>query len=171
MKKKFLLISLAFLAGCNNDKQTQGEKQKKDTTGIIRVQPTDSLDNMSKLNFVDKKLQQDLEKAIMEGDTLAYQRSYKQYAINGYSKEFLYYAVIMAEKNNFKGAYDDISRILSFELDDPIYNVHQFSSKFGRYSKLKAYELGDSGAKVDVDYLYVKKGEPIPSSESLYCGK
>ena len=97
---------------------------------------------------------------------MAYKRCYKEYVINGFDKEFLYYAVIMAEKNNFKGAYDDISRILSIQIDN---SKHDFSSKFGNYSLLKAYEMGDKSALEGILNIYVKKNKSVPLSKSIYC--
>ncbi|MFP3577782.1 hypothetical protein, partial [Brevibacillus sp. SIMBA_040] len=88
-------------------------------------------------------------------DTLAYIRSYKAYTTNGKSKEFLYYAIIMAEKNNYGRAYYDISRILALRTDDPLVTKYNYSSKFGNYSFLKSYELGDDFAKDDVKDFYI----------------
>ena len=123
----------------------------------------------SGFDFNDKTLKENLNKAIYKGDTIAYNTACKQYAIDGRYKEFLYYAILMAEKNNYRDAYWDISNILSFEDDHPLFD--KFQSKYGTYSILKAYELGQRGARSSMKYVYTDKGNPIPSSSSVYCSE
>lgn len=113
----------------------------------------------------DKKLCENLKKAIYEGDTLAYKSASKQYIINGRYKEFLYYAILMAEKNKYKEAYWDISSILASEQHE------LFSSQYGTYSLLKSYEMGDKGAKQSVKNIYIEKSKKVPKSNSIYCYK
>lgn len=47
----------------------------------------------------------------------------------------------------------------------------KYKSKYGNYSILKAYELGQRGAKSSMNYVYTEKGKPIPSSSSVYCSE
>ncbi|WP_449397451.1 hypothetical protein [Chryseobacterium wanjuense] len=112
MKKIFSLLILSLFYNCNKDINHEEKRIVKDTI---------SQTNSSTFNFNDQELQGNLNKAILEGDTIAYRKCYKKYVINGRDKEFLYYAIIMAEKNNYKGAYYDISRILAIPVEDPLY--------------------------------------------------
>lgn len=122
-----------------------------------------------KFDLDNPAIKQDLDNAILKGDTIAYVKSYKAYTINGKSKEFLYYAILMAEKNNYKRAYYDISRILALRTDDPLYKKYKFSSSFGTYSFFKSYEMGDDFAKEDVKDFYLDKNKKVPKSSSIYC--
>ncbi|WP_370899697.1 hypothetical protein [Chryseobacterium gossypii] len=160
MKKIKLFLALLLLFNC-------AKKEKQ----INKIVNNDSINRFEipKFDFHDKELQTNLNKAILNGDTLGYIRSYKTYTINGRDKEFLYYAIIMAEKHNYRRAYYDISRILSLRPTDSIYKKNNYSSKFGDYSLLKSYELGDDFAKDDVKDFYINEHKPIPKSSSIYC--
>ncbi|MGK6344436.1 hypothetical protein ACMGDK_19675 [Chryseobacterium sp. DT-3] len=175
MKKLLISMLLIFLSNCNKEnKQKNNESKKEDIklesvseNQLIRDEYSANKDN--KFNFNDKKLQNNLRKAIYEGDIQAYKSASKQYIINGHYKEFLYYAIVMAEKNNSKEAYWDISAILDFETQDPLVKQFHFTSQYGSYSLLKSYEMGDIGAKQSVNYIYTDKGKKIPKSSSVYC--
>ena len=162
----FLSILLLFLS-CNKNTSKENIQLKN----VLNEKQTDEyvpyVDN--DFDFNDKTLKENLNKAIYKGDTLAYSRACKQYVINGRYKEFLYYAILMAEKNNYRDAYWDISNILSFEDSHPLFN--KFESEYGTYSSLKAYELGQIGAKSSMNHVYIEKGKPVPSSSSVYCPK
>ncbi|KPH13824.1 hypothetical protein [Chryseobacterium sp. ERMR1:04] len=162
MKKVALFLIIFSLFNCNKvDKQIK----------IIIDKDSITTGNIKKIDFPDKKLHEDLDKAILEGDTLLYQKCYKKYVTNGHDKEFLYYAILMAEKNNYKKAYFDISRILALRTDNPLSVKYKYSSTLGTYSFLKAYEMGDEGAKEGVKYMYIEENKPIPKSSSIYCNK
>lgn len=160
MKKIILFSLILFLFNC-----TKNDKQVNKTINKDTIKKSE----IPKFDFHDKELQENLDKAILKGDTLAYIRSYKAYTTNGKSKEFLYYAIIMAEKNNYKRAYYDISRLLALRTDDPLVTKYKYSSSFGFYSFLKSYELGDDFAKDDVKDFYVNENKSIPKSSSVYC--
>ena len=160
MKKLASLLILFLTLSCaKNDKKVNKISREIKTLGT------------PKFDFQNKSLQTNLNKAILDGDTLAYIRSYKSYTTNGKSREFLYYALLMAEKNNYRRAYYDISRILALRTDDPLVTKYNYSSKFGNYSFLKSYELGDDFAKDDVKDFYINQNKPIPKSTSIYCSK
>lgn len=160
MKKISLLLFLTMLNCAKENKVSQSKEFKSDSIDSV----------IPDFNFNDKILQANLDKAILHGDTLAYIRSYKTYTINGRDKEFLYYAIVMAEKHNYKRAYYDVSRILSLKPTDSEYK-HNYSSTFGTYSFLKSYEMGDEFAKDDVKDFYIKTNKLIPKSSSVYCPK
>ncbi|MFP3594699.1 hypothetical protein [Chryseobacterium sp. SIMBA_038] len=161
MKKIILFLTIFLLFNC-----TKNNKRVNDSAKDIHEKSENP-----KFDFHDKELQTNLNKAILNGDTLAYIRSYKAYTTNGKSKEFLYYAIIMAEKNNYGRAYYDISRILALRTDDPLVTKYNYSSKFGNYSFLKSYELGDDFAKDDVKDFYINENKSIPTSSSIYCNE
>ncbi|MBT2620372.1 hypothetical protein [Chryseobacterium sp. ISL-6] len=160
MKKIVFLLLVLLLFNCT--KKTELKKKISDNDTINKTE-------FVKFDFNDKELQNNLSKAILDGDTIAYIRSYKKYTTNGRDKEFLYYAILMAEKNNYKRAYYDISRILALRTDDPLSKKYKFSSFFGTYSFLKSYEMGDDFAKEDIKDFYLEKKIPIPKSSSVYC--
>jgi len=105
--------------------------------------------------------------AISNNDTIGYLKCYKDFSINGYHKEFLYYATIMAEKNNYSQAYFDIATILEvYNFENP---NSEFLSNYQIYCVLKSYELGNNQAKQAVEKLFIKNGKPIPNSNSVLC--
>ena len=168
--KNLLLSSLFLLFACNEkNKEDIKLKNVLSDKNIITNENTTNTDY--KFDFNDKLLKSNLNKAILENDTIAYKSAYKKYVTNGRSKEFLYYALLMAEKNNYKKAYNDVSTILDFEINDPLVVKYKFTSKYGKYSLLKAYELGDLGAKQSANYVYSEKGKKMPKSNSVYCSE
>ncbi|WP_299176489.1 hypothetical protein [uncultured Chryseobacterium sp.] len=169
-----LLLLLSNSCSEHQNKKNNIEKEKIKLETISEDQPlTDeyTLYADNKFDFNNKKLKEDLDKAIFQGDTIAYNSASKHYAVNGRYKEFLYYAILMAEKNNYRQAYWDISNILSFEKGHPLITNYGFTSIYGKYSMLKAYEMGDNGAKASVDFVYKQYGKAIPASTSVYCSK
>jgi hypothetical protein len=162
MKKVILFLQILLLINCTKGDNKVVKTVKKDP--ILK-------NGFVKFDFHNKELQDNLNKAILDGDTLAYIRSYKTYSINGRDKEFLFYAVIMAEKHKYRRAYYDISRILLIRPTDSIYKKYDYSSRLGDYSFLKSYELGDEFAKEDIKDFYINKNKRIPKSSSIYCSE
>ncbi|WP_370899701.1 hypothetical protein [Chryseobacterium gossypii] len=177
MKKLVLFLAIFFLFTCNKITDQKKETKKEEKHELKNILEEENLKTQEyipykddKFDFNDKKLYENLKKAINEGDTLAYNIAAKQYIINGRQKEFLYYAILMAEKNNYIQAYSDISTILGiYNYENP--SDMEFVSKYKLYCLLKAYEMGDDGAKQSVNYIYTEKGKKIPKSSSIYCPK
>ncbi|MPT31209.1 MAG: hypothetical protein E2600_06000 [Chryseobacterium sp.] len=151
MRNSILILTLLCLLNCKKDNSVL---QKKELSGK-------NTGNSFNINQKSKQVEQ----SILNNDTISYNRAFKEYVTNGHHKEFLYYAILMAEKNNYKGAYQDISSILEFTVDDPL----NYQSKFSLFSLLKAYEMGNKVAAGSVKYIYTDKGKEIPKSSSIYC--
>ncbi|MDW9379165.1 hypothetical protein [Chryseobacterium sp. JV558] len=170
--KNIIFLSFFLFLACNKEadkKNDLKDKQKLKLENILEKEDTNTEEYTqykdNKFDFNDKQLYENLKKAIYEGDTLAYKSASKHYIINGRYKEFLYYAILMAEKNNYKEAYWDISSILASEQHE------LYASQYETYSLLKSYEMGDKGAKQSVKNIYTDKGKKIPKSSSIYCSK
>jgi|GEM_PF-3433006 len=148
--KKHVLILLSFFCLYNCKKQQQ-DSLRNQNDGYIKF----DINNRKK----------DLEEAIIKNDTTAYKMYFKEYVVNGYAREFLYYAILMAERNNYKGAYQDTSAILYSTTDDTL----SYRSTFANFTLLKAYEMGDKVATQHVKYMYIEKGKKPPKSTSIYC--
>lgn len=166
--KNLFISAILFLVVCCNKNISEKNTVLKD---VLNEKPTNEYIEYKddKFDFNNKTLKENLHKAIYDGDTLAYNKASKEYGIHGRYKEFLYYAILMAEKNNYRNAYWDISTILSFEDSDPLFKT--FESKYGKYSILKAYEMGQSGAKSSMSSIYTEKGKLVPKASSIYCSK
>ncbi|AZA83533.1 hypothetical protein C1637_15240 [Chryseobacterium lactis] len=115
-----------------------------------------------KFNINDDTIKRNLNDAIKKGDTLAYIRSLKAFTVHGYEKEFLYYAIKMAEEHNYPLAYENVYTILVRISEE---NGYKTDSKIGDYYLLRAYELGSKSAKYDLESYY--KGKKIPNSKSI----
>ncbi|EJL71487.1 SEL1-like repeat protein [Chryseobacterium populi] len=107
-------------------------------------------------------IKENLNDAIKKGDTIAYLKSLKIFTTNGYEKEFLYYAMKMAEEQHYPLAYENVYTILLRISDE---NGYRKDSKIGEYYLLKAYELGSKSAKYNLENFY--KNKPIPTSASV----
>ncbi len=142
--KKIILFSIFILVvACNKTNNQQNESPKKESQELKNILDEENSNKKeythykdNKFDFNDKNLYKNLNKAINEGDTIAYKSASKYYIVNGRYKEFLYYAILMAEKNNYREAYWDISTILASESNE-------FTSQYGTYSLLKSYEMGE----------------------------
>ncbi|EJL71483.1 hypothetical protein [Chryseobacterium populi] len=162
MKNLLFVIPLFFFFESCSKTEKKRNNDKKESVENKKV-ATDT----NSLNINDTKLQEDLNNMLLKNDTIMYIKSRRKYITSGHSKEFLYYAILMAEKNNYKEAYKDITNILDFTLEDPL----AYNSQYASYCLLKAYEMGDEGAKSSVNYIYTEKGKKIPTSSSVYCSK
>lgn len=174
MKKLLLFSIILFFSSCNKAIDKKKETAKAEQPKLKNILEKENAQRQeyipyedNKFDFNDKKLYENLKKAIDKGDTHAYDVASKKYMINGRQKEFLYYAILMAEKNNYIQAYTDISTILGiYNYENP--SDTNFISRYKLYNLLKAYEMGDDGAKQSVDQLYTDKGKKIPKSSSVY---
>lgn len=150
MKNKIIFILSALLISCKEDNKIS-KNQESDLVFSSRYQYS--------------KIRDCLEVAVLKNDTLMYNKFYNESLINNYKKELLCYSIFMAEKNNYRTAYYNISYNLSFGEDEVFYNIYK--SKYGLYCLLKAYEMGDKQAKETVKYNFSKKGKKIPFSSSV----
>lgn len=177
MKKVLLSLSILILITCNKTTGKKKEIKKEEQHELKNILEKEDFQTQEyipykddKFDFNDKTLYENLQKAINEGDTHAYNIASKKYMINGRQKEFLYYAILMAEKNNYLQAYSDISTILGiYNYENP--SDEKFISKYKLYNLLKAYEMGDDAAKQSVKQIYLEKGKKISKSSSIYCDK
>ncbi|MBW8360998.1 MAG: hypothetical protein K0M56_02285 [Kaistella sp.] len=151
--KNLLIVIASFLlvSSCNKNEQKTDKNN-----GDINV--------ASDTNVFTEPDVEELNRMIVENDTVAYKKYYKRYITSGHSRDFLFYAVLMAEKNNYPMAYMDIANTLDFKLDDPL----AYNSKYALYCMLKAYEMRVDGAEESINYIYTQKGKTIPKSSSIY---
>jgi len=156
MKKKLkfiLLISFTFILSCN----------KKNKTAIIKNREATNT-SVATLNDSIIKL---ANKAIVKGDTLAYNSACKFFSINFYEKEFLYYSITMADKYEYSQAYFDTYMILlNVNAENNITGC-----KLCNYYLLKSYEKNNHYAKDEVKELFTNKGLKIPTSTAVLQGK
>ncbi|RKS97853.1 hypothetical protein [Chryseobacterium defluvii] len=157
MKNILCLLTLFLLFNCNKYEEKNDRIKKVDTLAI----------DTNTLDINDQKSNDELNKMILSNDTIIYKKYRRKYMTSGHSKEFIYYAILMAEKNNYAEAYRDIADILDFALDDPL----AYNSQYASYCLLKAYEMKSQRAISSVNYVYTEKGKKIPSSSSIYCNK
>jgi hypothetical protein len=97
------------------------------------------------------------------GDTLAYNEIKNIYFDSGQYKEFLYYAMIMSEKNNFSQAYYDTYFILK---TDSMTEDNNKSNILANFYLLKAYENNSDEAKRAINQRFEK--DMIPHAKSYW---
>jgi hypothetical protein len=106
-----------------------------------------------------------LRKAIILGDTIAYKRAYKEFQISGHNKEFLYFSIKMAERNNYLKAYFDVYQII--KVNDMIEKFDdKKTSNIGLFYLIKAYKKGDKNSRDEIEILFPNK-KLIPNMSDL----
>jgi len=102
----------------------------------------------------------ELKKAVLyDGNTSAYDElsiSYLDYSIQ---EEFLYYAMIMANRYDYPQAYFDVYFYLTQTFSTDISNIDDKSAKLAIEYLLKAYEKGHHQAKDIVEEYSVTNKE------------
>lgn len=141
MRTFLLVIILAIFVSSCNEKSNKNNDQLKQETNIYDTQ------------FNNKKeLKNLLDKAMLHGDTIAYNKAFKAYTLANHYTDFFYYSVTMAQSHGYSQAYFDT---YSFLVDDYPGNYNQQkTSNFAFFCLLKAYEKGNKNAKYTVKELY-----------------
>lgn len=114
-------------------------------------------------NFTDYKLRKENTKKIIEdADTIAYLQSYDNYMFAGYNFEFLYYALVMANKHKYPKAFLDVYKLLNTDEDNTV--VDENLQKMRLYYLLKSYQLGFKSSKY---YIEEEFGEGYDSMKLM----
>lgn len=104
------------------------------------------------------------DKIINKGDTLAFKEMQDIYLISGHYKEFLYYAMYMANKYEYPDAYNSVYFIM--HSDNPK-DKDKYLNNFANYYLLKAHE---SGYKNIGDLLDQRFPDGVPTSQDYLKG-
>ncbi len=170
MKKIKLLILVLFLYSCD-DKDAKKSIITNNTNDFVYDMPV----NLSKGNVLaDRQLLGELlRKAINKNDTIAYNKVASDYIIANMGQEFLYYALTMANRNNYPNAYYDVYVIIkesksSLFNGDTLLEIDERSRNFGVAYLLKSYEMGHSTSKYEIDELFPDK-KTIPKSSHYFA--
>lgn len=129
--KNYLLLLLLLVISCNK----KVEDKKNTAMGSAFY---DGYRNDPKLNELWKL-------AYKKGDTISYLEMMDIFVLSGHEKEFLYYAICMADKHNYRHANMEVYDILKKlpERNDRM-------DKIANYYLLRAHESGHKGAIRDI---------------------
>lgn len=107
--------------------------------------------------------------AINSNDTITYNQMAGHYILYNTEKDLFYYSLRMAYENNYPEAYYHIYFIIAYSTPkNPPEALKLMDIKmrnFALFHLLKAYELGYSRAKYEIDNIFGK--EKFPTSDSF----
>lgn len=144
MKRLALALPIALFAFINCDMK----KSESNPNEIVRSmnQPTVS--------------ESELKKAVLyDGSTSAYDELSVSYLDHNFQEEFLFYAMIMANKYDYPQAYFDVYFYLTQTFSRDIKSIDERSAKLAIEYLLKSYEKGHHQAKDIVEEYSVTSSE------------
>jgi hypothetical protein len=142
----FILLFLNIVLSCSNSPIQSNKK-----TNATKMLPA----------FNSRELQILTDSAIFMGNQKAYNKAAMIYLLNDLDVEFLYYAMIMANKYNYPEAYFHVYIILNNRRNDQkLRNLDDRTKKIALYYLLKSYEMNYGEAKYEVDDIYINKTIP-----------
>lgn len=147
--KIFILFLILTIISCKKSEQ-------KKTTFNNTVDYDKIVDDKVNLNNL-------LHKAINLNDTIAFKRASKIFETSGRDKEFIYYSITMAEKNNYSDAYFETYFLLNAIDEIEGYNKNK-TNYLALFYLFKAFEKGNGHAKYVINELY-KDPKLIPNSK------
>ncbi len=110
-----------------------------------------------KTNFENPEVVEELLNKVLKGDTNAYYEISVDFFLENKSKEFLYYAMYMANEYNNPLANYDVYRILTRQSGKNIDELDSITRNLAIYHLRKAEELGyDIVVSKDREYLILK---------------
>lgn len=133
-----VIFSLFFISSCQNRQNKEKDcncivERNEDLVGLYYYE-----------NFLDESLRlRHFDSIVNYGDTVIYKQMFRNYFLGGYSEEFLYFAMLMADKYNYASAYIDVYMLINSRNS---FFTHRMT-KLKHYYLLKAYKLGDASAK------------------------
>ncbi len=129
---------------------------------VIKKEPTQATPASEyQVEYNDKvTLNKLLTEAIDSNDIDSYSKAFRIHVVANKYHEFLYYSILMAEKNKCGQAFYDTYYLLTCEVT--------FKSNLAMYYLLKGYELGDQDSKDEVEELFPNQKD-IPTSCSYLC--
>lgn len=148
--KNYLLILLTLVISC---RENNVENKNIQTKNLIINDYEAEYNNKENLNKL-------LKDAIDNYNKDSYFEAFRIHVISNRYEEFLYYSIMMAEKNNFDQAYYDCYYLMTVRINKP--------NKLAMYYLLKAYEKGNEDAKDEIKELFPDT-KTIPTSNSFLC--
>lgn len=151
------LILSSIIVSCGSNSNSDSKSESKEVS-----LKSDTLEEYAPLT--DRARVSRLMDSIYSfGDTNAYSSLSSDYFISSRLDEFLYYALIMANKYNYSKAYFDVYYTLSHPYSgEEFQELDDRTKRMALYYLLKAYELGDSQASHEAHEIY--KDKLIPNS-------
>ncbi|MBI5858341.1 MAG: hypothetical protein HZB42_11925 [Sphingobacteriales bacterium] len=171
MKKILIALLLGgLILSCNQQKKSNVSEHKSDS--IRLKQDTFHLSNDLEDQIGKQGIASLIDSAIERGDSMAYNKVSNYYLINQLDEEFLFPAMIMANRYKDRSAYFDVYDILtSMRYDNHLEKMDEQTKAIALYYLLRSYELGYENAKYEVEELFTDKKLPIPKSSDFIVFK
>ena len=143
--KFILLILMQLVISCSNKHNDKPESLDND--GAIHLnQQEESTVTLS-------------DKIILEGDTSAYRSLFIAFLDYRYHEEFLFYAMVMANKYNYPQAYFDVYDFLTNIYLKDVENIDHTTANISTFYLLEAYKKGHHQATDIVKEYSIKYNE------------
>ena len=151
MKHIFIfIVSASLFFACKN-------KDKHLSESLITRHKTSILENRDSI-----------ERAINNNDTLSYSEIANHHLLHHMGRDFFYYALTMAYKNNYPDAYYHVFFIIGYSTPkiprDALKLMDSKSRSFALYHLIKSHEMGYSDAIYELRDIF-NNNEKIPSSQ------
>ena len=114
--------------------------------------------------FYNTQMVQELKDKVLLGDTLSFKELESIYWDSGHSKEFLYFAQIMAENHDYGRAYYSVYQIIK---PDSVNSTNIRINKLAIYYLIKANEKGYEYAKYSLQETF-NELSTIPTSSDYW---
>lgn len=157
-----LLISVIsiFVSGCNNNTNKTGHQEVTSTPSFVNKDAV--------------KMRTLIDSAVNTGNENAYAQVSAFHILHGKEQDFLYCALIMANKYQSPMAYFHVYFIFTsaapLNRKDAIIGLDPMTKNLAMYYLLKSYELGYTDAKFEVDDVFGKNITPPKSKDYLNVG-
>ncbi len=148
------MLQRILTINCKNKK----EKSIKYVMCLIILFTFSSCISHPKTNLDDPEATERLLNQVLKGDTTAYYEISVDFFLEYKSKEFLYYALIMANQYNNAQAHNDIYHILTSLSDNKIETLDTVTRNLAIYHLKKSEELGSNLSEEEKETLKSKEG-------------
>ena len=163
MKRTLIIVGLFLFYSCQNKEQKPNESLKD------KEENPDEILKQLKSNVYNEEL---VAKTINTNDTITYHKIANQYLFSHKGKEFFYYALEMAYKNNCSEAYYNIYEIIAWSTPkmpkDALNLMNSKQRNFAIYHLLKSYEMGYDMAKYQIQELFGIRADGKYPESSFY---
>lgn len=163
MKRIFVfLVLLAFFFSCNQPKNSN--------VPSLSSNESDTISTPGRNDDLEKRIGKQgiykmIDDAIDNGNRGAYNRVSNYFIMNQREEEFLFPAMIMANRNNYPDAYFDVYYILAaIRYDKDLERMDSTTRNMALFYLLKSYEMGFRSAGYEAEEIFAKQNKPIPKS-------
>ena len=151
----------------------QGANNKSNSSSTTLQKKDDTIKTMTpSKEYSQAVINEMLDSSFRYGNQSAYNKVSNYYLLNSLDEEFLFYALIMANRYHEPAAYYDVYEILTLKTyDNHLENIDSTTRAIAIYYLLKAHELGYESSKYPIEQIFTSKNRAIPKSSDYIIFK